>query len=235
VTTLALPFRVAPAVRHAEIDGLRVILDLDSASYRVLDHIGSAMWPALVGERPRSDVLAELTAAYDAPQAVLERDLERFGARCVAERLLLSPPDAEPFERRERTGGTPRRAVRWHWFAALRSLVATGRGIAREGLRPVYERCAGVPLGTRRIAFSRAVAAFLAAENVYVSARAPDDCLGRSLALYRYLRSAGFAVAHVIGVRRIPFRAHAWVEYEGDVVLDRPLDGYVALARLAGP
>lgn len=211
-----------------------MILDLDSASYRVLDHVASAMWAALLGERAESDVLAELAGAYDAPFAVLERDLERFGARCVAEGLLLPPAEPASALGPQRCGGPPRRALRWHRPAAFRSLVATGWRIARQGLRPVYEEYACLPVGTRRIAFPGAVAAFLAAENAYVSSRAPDDCLARSLAMYRYLRSAGFPVAHVIGVQRIPFRAHAWVEHEGQVVLDRPVDAYVPLARLGG-
>lgn len=222
-------------MRHAQIDGLRVVLDLDGASYRVLDDVASAMWTVLVGERARSDALAELSAAYDAPPDVLERDLERFGARCAAEGLLIE----EPATAQRHAGGgplpaVPPRVVRWHWLAALRSLVAINRGLARKGLRHAYERAAAVPLGAPSIALPRAVTAFLAAEGVYVSSRGPDDCLGRSLALFGYLRAAGFAAEHVIGVRRIPFKAHAWVEHEGEVVLDRRVDEYVPLARLCG-
>lgn len=226
-----MPLGVSPRVRHVQIDDLRVILDLEGASYRVLDHVGSAMWSALLGERTRSGVIAELAGAYDAPADVLARDMERFGARCVAEGLLTPEPVPQAPAFAERAS-PPRRAPRWHVPAAWASLVATGRGISRHGLRPVYERYARVPLGVQRIAFARAAAAFLSAENFYVSSRAPDDCLARSLALYRYLRRAGFAAEHVIGVRRVPFRAHAWVEYDGAVVLDRPVDGYVPLARL---
>lgn len=233
-------------MRHAQIDGLRVILDLDGAAYRVLDDVASAMWTVLVGERSRSDALAELSAAYDVPPAVLERDLEQFAARCAAEGLLVEePPSAVQRDagsellRGVQSRAVPMRAVRsrivrWHWLAALRSLVATNRGLARKGLRHAYERAAAVPLGAPRVALPRAVGAFLAAEGVYVSSRGPDDCLGRSLALFAYLRAAGFAAEHVIGVRRIPFKAHAWVEHEGEVVLDRRVDEYVPLARLRG-
>ena len=246
--------QASPRVRHAQVDRLRVILDLERASYRVLDDVASAMWSALVGERRAVAVLAELTAAYDAPLAVLERDLERFGARCVAEGLLIARAevaavtgrhgdgdgdrhgDADRYGDADRHGdaGRPRGPVRWHWLAALRSLLTTNRCLAREGLGRAYERAAGVPLGVPRIALARAAAAFLAAENVYVSRRGPDDCLGRSLALFAYLRAAGHPAEHVIGVRRIPFKAHAWVECAGDVVLDRRFDGFVPLARLGG-
>ena len=231
VTTFS-PHRISAGIRHAEIEGARVILDLNTTSYRILDHIGSAMWSVLLGERTQVDVLTELTRIYDAPLPVLERDLERFGHRCVKEHLLLSPLDVPRLITPEPKSDAPRRAFGWHWLEALRSLVVTNRRIAREGLRPVYERYASLPVGAPRLTFPKAVAAFRAAENMYVSSRAPDDCLARSLSLYRYLRSAGFPVEHVIAVRRIPFRAHAWVECEREIILDRPLDGYVPLARL---
>jgi len=63
---------------------------------------------------------------------------------------------------------------------------------------------------------------------------APKDCLPRTLALYRFLLSAGIPADHVIGVRQYPFEAHAWVEFEGRILFDsspevRP---YTRLSRL---
>jgi hypothetical protein len=73
---------------------------------------------------------------------------------------------------------------------------------------------------------------FLAAENFILFGRAPHDCLARSLALFRYLRWRGIPATHVIGIRRVPFIAHAWVEISGEGVLSPRPRGFSALATL---
>ncbi|MPY89809.1 MAG: lasso peptide biosynthesis B2 protein [Luteitalea sp.] len=47
-------------------------------------------------------------------------------------------------------------------------------------------------------------------------------CMQRSAAAARLLRRAGVSANVVVGCRRLPFYAHAWVEVEGQVVNDRP-------------
>lgn len=64
----------------------------------------------------------------------------------------------------------------------------------------------------------RAVAAVRAATRLYWRGR--EDCLPRSLALYRLLRDLDVPARICIGVQKYPFfTAHAWVELQG-----RPLD-----------
>lgn len=45
-------------------------------------------------------------------------------------------------------------------------------------------------------------------------------CLEQSLVLYYLLRRRGVAVTYCQGVIPQPFEAHAWVEYQGDVIND---------------
>lgn len=47
-------------------------------------------------------------------------------------------------------------------------------------------------------------------------------CLQRSSALTCLLRQQGIAAQLIIGAQRLPFRAHAWVELNGEVVNDKP-------------
>jgi hypothetical protein len=47
-------------------------------------------------------------------------------------------------------------------------------------------------------------------------------CLQRSSALTCLLRRQGIAAQLIIGAQRLPFRAHAWVELNGEVVNDKP-------------
>ncbi len=48
------------------------------------------------------------------------------------------------------------------------------------------------------------------------------ECLQRSIVTARLLRKHGIHARLVIGVRPAPFKAHAWVEVEGQVVNDKP-------------
>lgn len=46
-------------------------------------------------------------------------------------------------------------------------------------------------------------------------------CLERSAVLIQMLRARGVAAKMVIGMQRLPFRAHAWIEIDGDILNDR--------------
>jgi hypothetical protein len=47
-------------------------------------------------------------------------------------------------------------------------------------------------------------------------------CLEQSLVLYTLLRGQGVPVRYCQGVQPYPFQAHAWVEYQGEIVNDVP-------------
>lgn len=47
-------------------------------------------------------------------------------------------------------------------------------------------------------------------------------CLQRSAALTCLLRRHGVPALMVIGVQKLPFKAHAWVEVDGRVINDKP-------------
>jgi hypothetical protein len=46
-------------------------------------------------------------------------------------------------------------------------------------------------------------------------------CLQRSVVLVKLLRSYGVNAQMIIGAKRMPFSAHAWVEHNGAVINDR--------------
>lgn len=234
--------RPTAAIRDAEIEGLRVVLDLRSEQYHVLDDVATAMWEALTTAGSRSEAVDRLEQRFDVDRERLRSDLDRFTAGCEA-RGFLEPADraARP-DRPERTGGRAarRRGSAWLAYRAVLSLIGTTWRLRRSGFRRTYEDCTRLPAATAPpdpALASSAARAFLHAEEVFLARRAPDDCLTRSLALYRFLRGVGLPAEHVIGVRRVPFRAHAWVELAGEPVIDdsgRRLR-FVPLARIAAP
>lgn len=48
------------------------------------------------------------------------------------------------------------------------------------------------------------------------------QCLQRSAATTCLLRQRGVPAQMIIGAQQLPFKAHAWVEVEGQVVNDKP-------------
>lgn len=226
--------RPAPHVRSATVDGLVVLLDLRTESYLVLDEVGSDMWEALRDAPDLAGALAALEERYDVDPGRLRSDLDGFVAR-GRDQGLLHPAAADGERDAARPARAPARAPTR--MRAWRALLATSRDLSRHGLGTAYERVAATPLGEPAATpglVADAVDAFLGAENLFLSRRAPDDCLLRSLALYRFLRSAGADAEHRIGVKRFPFGAHAWVEHDGEVLLGESghASGFVPIASL---
>jgi hypothetical protein len=118
---------------------------------------------------------------------------------------------------------------------AFLALTSTALSLKFRGFNKTYRRV-GEVLGTseqRMIPpLKAAIRSFLIAENFVLFRRAPNDCLVRSLALFRYLRWLGIPATHVIGIRRVPFAAHAWVEVSGEGVLAPAPRGFSTLATL---
>ena len=230
------PLSPSPAIRAAEVDGVRVILDLRSESYHVLEGAADAMWDALAEAGSVEAALPALERRFRVDRERLRADLEAFAERCV-ERGFIERAGGGL------TGGTPTAprapvaARRPSTRLALRSLFATRRELGRTGLVGAYAACAGSPPAEPEAGpeiRDRALGAFVRAENLFLARRAPDDCLLRSLSLYRFLLAVGVGAEHRIGVRRFPFGAHAWVEHGDEVLLDDPfhIPAFTVLARL---
>jgi len=195
------------------------------------------MWKILTGEEAAATALAALSEEYDVDPRRLEADLGEFAKSCRDELLLSEEAGRERTADRPvagRSGANRYSQARLSWLRAWRALAWTGwRLRGAEGLRLVYESCSGLSIGPDDGDLEGALAAFVRAENLYLARKAPEDCLARSLALYRFLCECGIDCQHTIGVSRIPFRAHAWVEARGKPLLDQRGLSLTPIARLA--
>jgi hypothetical protein len=81
-------FVPAPAIRVARVDGLRVILDLNSESYLILDEAASELWSVLVGEVDVETSFRDLFKRFDVDEERLLTELAVFANRCIAKGLL---------------------------------------------------------------------------------------------------------------------------------------------------
>jgi len=221
-------------IRHAVVDGAIVLLDLRLEQYLILNQAATAMWQALVFVENRQDRLLWLEEEFKVPTEVLAMDLAEFEQDCVARLYLQYAPPAE--------SGSSRRLNTRPTFSALRawwSLLSTTHKLKRLGFAQTYDeysRLVAPPVPEYELSslILRTERAFSFAENFFVMKRAPKDCLPRSLALYRFLRSAGIPANHCIGVRRHPFEAHAWVQCQDRVMFDSSFEVgfYTVLSRL---
>ncbi|WP_052740853.1 lasso peptide biosynthesis B2 protein [Mycobacterium sp. UM_Kg1] len=199
----------APTLRCAEVAGRLVLLDLTAGVYDVVDEIGTAMWAQLARPPHERDV-AVLADEYGVPAAAVEADIAEFAAAQVAAGRLVRTPQAD----------TPRDVLaarrRPTLVRALRERAAVERALRRGFASAYRERTQPIADTTPPRAELRLVTQrFRTAEGIYPARQAPLDCLPRSLALTRFLRTAGWPAQHVIGVALYPFEAHAWVELDG--------------------
>jgi hypothetical protein len=230
---------ISPHVRVAEVDGLILVMDLDTSAFYFLDDDASRMWGEL--QKAHGSVVAakEALGRGDESSQRLVGMFDDFVAGCESHGFLLSgdpPPD----------GGVRRVPRPWRWrrgsLLAMRawlSMADMDLALRRHGFAATYERLGLVAGGeSDRVGsddLERGRAAFLRAENFYLRRRAPNDCLPRSLALYAFMRGLGVPVVHRIGARRFPaFRCHAWVEYDGAPILDQraEVDDYTLIASM---
>ena len=221
----------APSIRHAEVEGLRIILDLTSESYRVLDDQASLLWSVLIGDRSVEAGAEIADRIYGIGRQAFEGELTDFAEHCREEGLLLGDSDM-PAALDNPAIFLP--DLRWCPIPirATFFMLATRRALRHAGFRATYSAMASRwPMAGAAPLTPAMLRAFGIAENLFIARRAPRDCLLRSLSLFAFLRSANIPVDHVIGVRRFPFRAHAWVEHRGERLIDRE-SGFTVIARI---
>ena len=227
----------SPNVFFEEIQGFLIILNLQTEAYYILDPVGTSMWKALLATHDQAEALRALQNEYSVEPIRLKTDLEAFARRCIENGLLDENETAPNGEAPAYVAaGHPRFLILSAWWCLFRTV----RRLAAGGFSRTYREYSGISIPQNSSAdaddlLKRAIAAFATAENFFLIKNAPKDCLPRSLALFRFLRSAGLPVEHCIGVRRFPFLAHAWVEYHGQVVHDNPLrqSTFRTLARIS--
>ena len=63
---------------ETEIDDEVVVMDMASGDFFSIKDTGLAIWNLIDGTRGRDDLLGELAAQYDAPQADIAPDIDAF-------------------------------------------------------------------------------------------------------------------------------------------------------------
>jgi hypothetical protein len=215
-------------VRAEIIDNRVVLLDIDAGEYLVLDRIETLIWQGLISDST-AETINILIEEYDISEDIILADIEAFKAQCIERGFFDKKSDTSRRKQQAAPAKAPNAWRAWLWMLRVSFSL-------RSGFAPAYRLCLGLKQpGARTLAdLEKAQTAFLFAENFFIFKSAPRDCLPRSLSLYGFLTSCGIRATHVIGIARYPFEAHAWVECDDKVLLDRPdwVSKYHALARI---
>lgn len=100
---------------------------------------------------------------------------------------------------------------------AVKTLLAARRRLASSKFRSTLDWASA---HHSRKPLCGAITAFRRAEAFFPSRLGDRDCLPRALGLFAFLRHAAYSPNFVIGFKRYPFTAHAWVEVDGTPVLE---------------
>jgi hypothetical protein len=209
-------------IRHAPIHKITVILDFRTATYFALNEPASAFWNLISTCDGQIDrICGELTSRSSLSDPSIEcSSFYAFVDDCVSRGFLtyVRPVDQRDSIQLPTSFGIERSMP--DPLGALFSLYRTRHMLGRHGFSATYECYAkylpkpSQPGSEERL--KQALSTFLKAENLALASGAPDDCLPRSLSLFRFLRNRGIPSSLNIGCRdRPPLLMHAWVEVNG--------------------
>jgi hypothetical protein len=93
--------------------------------------------------------------------------------------------------------------------------------LARGNFRALYDKVRGYPLGRKPASPDVVNQVCAAMDTACICYWKEVLCLQRSVATACLLKSCGLPAQMVIGAQQVPFKAHAWVEVDGQVVNDK--------------
>ncbi len=241
--------RVSPRVRVCLTGDGGVLMDVERDRMYSVDRIGASILTRFAAGQPLETIALDLSNAYEAPVSVVRNDVRQFLDRLErdgliehremtadAERTASATTATMPSTPGPRPASRPlpapsRRRLVGH---AVWRLLRVDLALRLKGFTHLYHAIAQHPIGP-----------VTAPDRIVIDVREAVDracaiyprqalCLQRSAAATWLLRDYGVPATLVVGARKYPFRAHAWVEVDGTVVNDKRgvKDYYQELDRL---
>ncbi|MFN3326169.1 MAG: lasso peptide biosynthesis B2 protein [Bryobacteraceae bacterium] len=206
-----------------------MLLDVAHDRLYSLDRVGAEMWRLSTQGLTPDQIASVLSQKYGRPKAEILDDVAKFLHSLEARRLLVRsfthlrrrprvPNVHVPDELFLQIGLQPPPAL---IVRALHHLLASDFVLQFRGFERLYGRVAETPC--RPIHPKPGVVPLHVSALEFACTWYPREtrCLHRSAALTCLLRCEGVPAFLVIGIRRHPFRAHAWVEVGDRVVNDK--------------
>lgn len=225
---------IAPSVRWAHCDDVVYTLDLDTGEVVAFERAALLIWTRIAAGVAPKTILDDLGATYDAPADRLAADYDAFIRSCLDRGLMVRQPAAPPDPRTAPARRTP---LLPPFLGACFSRLACQWSLWRHGFAGAYKIArshAATRTNERFPDLDRLLAVFAKTHAIIPHRRKRDDCLLRSISLFRFLRTRGVNATHVIGLSPSPFALHAWVELNQRPLLEEhgSLDSFLRMAVL---
>jgi Transglutaminase-like superfamily/Coenzyme PQQ synthesis protein D (PqqD) len=220
--------RVSPDVRACVTGDSGILMHVRHDRIYSLDRIGTEIWRLFAAGQTPDAIALSISRAHGAPLSLVRGDVLRFVDRLEHKGLVVrADPDAHQPSTEVPDGPTSAtRHLPTPSGAALiaRSvwqLLRVDLTLRLRGFRHVYRSVAHHR--TRPVKCQEGIVAAVcrAVDRACTIYPRQALCLQRSAAAACLLRDHGVPARLVVGTRKHPFRAHAWVEVEGVVVNDK--------------
>lgn len=202
-----------PSVSFCDVHGRLVFLDSAADLYLCLPEPAEAVFRRLMAGETISGEASNIPPGLASAGLLVEGAHGQPLAPCKSAGLRTSILDRTLAPHNRHMPGLAMALARAALSLRLIGLNRTLRSLSRRRVVAPQPVDTGVHPGGIVAAFAR----------MGMLATPHNQCLVRSIALGRYLRSRGFGVDIVLGARLLPFSAHAWVQL-GDMVLNDQLD-----------
>lgn len=213
-----------------------VLLDIGGDRFLKLNPVGVEVWKFLAAGASEAQVVARIAEQYGVDPERVAADVHALLQKIV--NLHLSPSSQQPVGQAlagDQTGG--RSALPWYGDASrarpnsnIGTTFLAWVGLALFDLVLLVASLKVLCAGVRRWPIRRShptdpeisLRVCSAVERACVWYPRKAVCLQRSAVTTCLLRAQGLRARMTLGVRPMPFMAHAWVEVEGSVVNDWP-------------
>lgn len=214
-----------------------VLLDVDNDRVLKLNSVAAEMWTLLGAGQTESQIAARLSQKYNVSEQRVFEDVKALVQRIcelgIAEHSIRSSMPQQPTENAGEhssfpwygqisTAGQPKPTIRMV-LTALLGLAVFDAILSLFSLKSLCWCVRHWPVkGLRGVGTSVRGQVCVAVHRACVWYPKRTLCLQRSAVTSCLLRAHGISARMVIGVRPMPFLAHAWVEADGAVVNDWP-------------
>lgn len=250
MATVTERFAISPNIYSTSDDDGSTILDIEHDKIYSVIGVGSLIWTRLAASRRGlmlHSIVDDLTERFhDVSRQTIEADVSRLlesfrskgiisaEGKSVSLQLSLSQLVSRSLTPVARVSTSLLFRLRLHTFTAFLGIATVNLVLRTLGFRSLCDAIENWPVSDRRASAETEEQVYEAVKSAASWYPRQSVCLQRSAVTTCLLRHIGIAADLVIGCRKIPFGAHAWVEVNGEVVNDKKqVQGfYKVLSRL---